>query len=139
MVLQISKARPIALCYGTSDRYRKSRHPPLTPRGSYCTVAMLHEGLFNRWREVASRGPGRSAPDGSDLCQTCSAATQARHSFAVLWLSNNDSQEFLTRLLGSHPRLVSCCIPIPCGLITQRSVVQIHPPQPTLKHRVTRN
>jgi hypothetical protein len=26
----------------------------------------------------------------------------------VLWLSNNASQAFLTRLLGSHPRLVGC-------------------------------
>jgi hypothetical protein len=42
----------------------------------------------------------------------------------VLRLSNNNSLTFLTRLFKGHPR------PIPCGLITQRSVVQI-PPQPT--------
>jgi len=34
--------------------------------------------------ESDSRGTGRSAPDGSDPCRTCSAAVQARHSFAVL-------------------------------------------------------
>ena len=45
---------------------------------------MLQDGLFNRWREAAFEGMGRSAPDGSDLCQACSAAMQARHSFAVL-------------------------------------------------------
>jgi hypothetical protein len=27
-------------------------------------VAMLHEGLFNRWREAASRALGKSVPDG---------------------------------------------------------------------------
>jgi hypothetical protein len=33
---------------------------------------------------------------------------QARHSFAVFWLSNNDSLTLLTRFFEGHPRLVSC-------------------------------
>jgi len=43
-------------------------------------ITELRPGLFNRWRESASRGPGRSAPDGSDLCQKLFRRNEARQS-----------------------------------------------------------
>jgi hypothetical protein len=43
---------------------------------------MPQAGLVNRRLETAFEGMGRAV--GSDPCQTCSDAMQARHSFAVL-------------------------------------------------------
>src|SRR5260370_10734675 len=45
-------------------------------------MVILHERLFNRWREAASRRPGRSVPDGSGFaifCQSCSRDHQRKH------------------------------------------------------------
>src|ERR1700730_8821774 len=70
------------------------------------SVGMRHAELFQARARSRFEGTGQIS---AGQIRSLPNLFCINHSFAVLWLSNNDSLTLLTRVFEGHPRLVSCC------------------------------